>query len=157
MLTFEHVIPCAEARQTAQESLRLPSALRERSRQRVVLASGQEAGIILPRGTVLRHGDLLLSNEGSVLRIEAADERLSVVRFATRQDMAVACLHLGNRHAPVEIGPAQVQYTEDKVLDDMLAGLGFSVEHRLGPFQPEPGACPLPHIEVRSVKLVQRQ
>ena len=157
MLTFEHVIQREVGHHEVQGSLTLPSALRERSRQRVVLASGQEAGLILPRGTVLRHGDLLQTNEGYVVRVEAAEEPLSVARFDNQQDMARACLHLGNRHVPLEVGPAQVQYIQDKVLDDMLQGLGFAVEHCLGPFQPEPGACPLPHIEVRSIKLVERQ
>lgn len=157
MLTFEHVISQEAGPHEAQGSLSLPSALRERSRQRVVLASGQEAGILLPRGTILRHGDLLRSNGGYVVRVEAAQEPLSVARFRNQQDMARACLHLGNRHVPLEIGADWVQYLRDTVLDDMLRGLGFAVEHRLGPFQPEPGACPLPHIEVRNVKLVPRQ
>jgi urease accessory protein len=149
MLVFETVIPGGAEGQEAQEVLRLPFARRDRSRQRLVLPSGREAGLCLPRGAVLRHGDLLVSTEGVRVRVEADDERLSRVGFANARDLARACCHLGNRHAPMQIGPDWVQYLEDRVLDEVMAGLGFGVEHLLGPFEPEPGACPLPHLEVR--------
>jgi urease accessory protein len=159
MLTFETVIPASQSGApplAADEVLPLPHALRERSRQRVTLLSGREAGLILPRGTLLRHGDLLRSAEGVVVRVEAAGEHLSVVRFPEARnrprDLARAALHLGNRHAPVQIGPDFLAYAEDPVLDELMGKLGFAVEHRTAPFEPEPGAIPLPHIEVGAVR-----
>ena len=159
MLTFETVIPGNSPDApplAAHEVLTLPHALRERSRQRVTLPSGREAGLILPRGTLLRHGDLLRSAEGVLVRVEAAGERLSVVSFEHARnpvrDMARAAFHLGNRHAPVQFGPDWLAYQEDEVLDGLMAKLGYSVGHCLGPFEPEPGAIPLPHIEVRSIR-----
>lgn len=168
MLTFETIIPASQPDATspeADEVLILPHALRERSRQRVTLPSGREAGLILPRGALLRHGDLLRSAEGVVVRVEAAGERLSVVSFPEARnrprdlarDLARAALHLGNRHAPVQIGPDFLAYVEDPVLDELMGRLGFAVEHRTAPFEPEPGAVPLPHIEVGVVRRAGKQ
>src|SRR5687767_12172698 len=47
---------------------------RERCRLRVQLASGREAALFLPRGSVLRDGDLLTGPEGEVVRVQAALE-----------------------------------------------------------------------------------
>lgn len=155
MLTFETIIPASQpgaAAPQADEVLILPHGLRERSRQRVTLPSGREAGLILPRGTLLRHGDLLRSAEGVVVRVEAAEERLSIATFANARDMARAAFHLGNRHAPVQIGRDWLAYEQDPVLDELMGRLGFAVEHRTAPFEPEPGAIPLPHIEVGVVR-----
>ena len=158
MLRFETVIPAAEAAgRQAQEVLRLPQVLRQRSRQRLALPSGREAGLFLPRGTVLRHGDLLVSEEGVAVGVEALPEALSRVRFSSGHDLARACCHLGNRHAPMEIGADFVQYLEDRVLDELLAGLGFTVEHLSGPFEPEAGACPLPQVPTAGIRIVARQ
>src|SRR6476646_3111677 len=48
--------------------------LREKSRLRAHLASGEEVAVFTVRGTVLRHGDLLRGDDGRVVRIVAADE-----------------------------------------------------------------------------------
>ena len=44
---------------------------RRKSRQRVVLDSGEEAALVLPRGTVLRDGDRLRA-DGQLLTCEPA-------------------------------------------------------------------------------------
>lgn len=158
MLNFTRVLPAAEAEGlAAAETIRLPHALRQRSRQRLILPSGLEAGLFLPRGTVLRHGDLLMSAEEAPVRVEALPEPLSRVRCASGHDLARACCHLGNRHAPMEIGVDFVQYLEDRVLDELVAGLGFAVEHLCAPFEPEAGACPLPQVPAAGIRIVVRQ
>ncbi|MGB5776396.1 MAG: urease accessory protein UreE, partial [Sedimenticolaceae bacterium] len=55
-------------------TLTLPLERRIRSRQRVVLDNGTEAGVFLERGQVLRDGDLLGSEDGLVVRVRAAAE-----------------------------------------------------------------------------------
>ena len=54
--------------------------------------------------------------------------------------MARACYHLGNRHVALQINPGRIQYLHDHVLDDMLIGLGLSVQVENIPFEPEAGA-----------------
>jgi urease accessory protein len=121
-------------------TLTLPLEKRLRSRLRVTLDDGTPAGVFLERGQVLRDGDLLGSADGLVVEVRAAEEPVSEVACADPLLLARACYHLGNRHVPLQIGPASLRYQHDHVLDDMLRGLGLRpVSVRL-PFEPEPGA-----------------
>ena len=61
------------------EHLVLPFEQRQKARHRVRLESGREIGIQLPRGTVLRNGDLLESSTGELVSVIAAAEAVSTV------------------------------------------------------------------------------
>ncbi len=70
--------------------------MRVKSRARVALNDGREAGLMLPRGLLLRGGDLLTTDDGSeVIEVIAAPESVSVVRCADPFLLARACYHLG--------------------------------------------------------------
>lgn len=118
----------------------LPFELRQRSRLRARLSSGVEAGLILERGTVLRGGDLLRADDGSVIAVVAALETVSTVRDSDPMRLARAAYHLGNRHVPVQIGDGWLRYGHDHVLDDMVRGMGLAVVVEQAPFEPEAGA-----------------
>ena len=124
----------------AAEKLVLPFELRQKSRLRARLASGMEVGLFLERGAVLRGGDLLLAEDGTVVEVVAALETVSTVRESDATRLARAGYHLGNRHVPVEIGSGWLRYGHDHVLDDMVRGLGSSVLVEQAPFEPEAGA-----------------
>jgi urease accessory protein len=113
---------------------------RSRSRLHLTLDDGREAGILLPRGTTLHHGDVLLSDEGLAVRVRAADECLSRVQCADPLLLARVCWHLGNRHVAVQIESGRLSYLHDHVLDELVHGLGLAVRVEDGPFDPEPGA-----------------
>lgn len=121
-------------------SVTLPYDLRQKSRQRVTLDSGEEAGLFLPRGTVLRGGDLLESEDGLIIEVNAAPEQVSVAQTDDHLLMLRACYHLGNRHVPVQIAEHQVRYLHDHVLDEMVRGLGLTLSLETLPFEPEGGA-----------------
>mgnify|MGYP001812324491 FL=1 len=121
-------------------TLTLPLEKRLRSRLRVALDDGRPAGVFLERGQVLRDGDLLGSADGTIVRVRAAEEPVSEVSCADPLLLARACYHLGNRHVPLQIGPANLRYQHDHVLDDMLRGLGLQPVSAWAPFEPEPGA-----------------
>ena len=120
--------------------LSLPFERRQIARQRVTLETGQIAGLKLPRGTLLRQGDLVKSLDGTVARVQAAEETVSMVRCESAQELARAAYHLGNRHVWVQVGPSWLRYLHDHVLDEMLQGLGFHVQVQQAPFEPEAGA-----------------
>lgn len=124
----------------AGASLTLPFALREKSRQRTALDSGEEVGLFLPRGTMLHEGDLLVAENGLVVRVRAAPERLSTVATGDATLLARVCYHLGNRHVPVQIAEGRVSYLHDHVLDEMIRGLKLDVTLETAPFEPESGA-----------------
>nr|ART35461.1 A284 [uncultured bacterium]ART37349.1 E26 [uncultured bacterium] len=121
-------------------SVTLPFERRARSRQRVVLDDDREALIDLPRGTVLRDGNLLADAQGQVLAVCAAREGVSIARAADPLVLLRGAYHLGNRHIAVQLGPGWVRYLHDHVLDDMLRGLGLDVDFAQLPFEPEAGA-----------------
>lgn len=121
-------------------TLTLPLERRLRSRLRVTLDDGTEAGVFLARGQVLRDGDLLGSADGRIVQVRAAAETLSEVRCADPLLFARACYHLGNRHVPLQIGDGVLRYQHDHVLDDMLRGLGLAPIVTAAPFEPEAGA-----------------
>jgi urease accessory protein len=118
----------------------LPFEQRHKARQRARLTEGYEIGIQLPRGTVLRGGDRLRANDGTMLEIVAAAEPVSTVWSRDLRRLAQVAYHLGNRHVALEIGTGWVRYLADHVLDAMVAQLGLSVIHHDEPFEPEAGA-----------------
>lgn len=117
---------------------RLTFAQREKARQRVTLEDGSEIALQLPRGTVIRGGDHVLTEQGERVVIEAAPEAVSTVH-STAKLVAIA-YHLGNRHVRLQVGPDWVRYLRDHVLDDMVLGLGGELSHEDAPFEPEVGA-----------------
>ena len=121
-------------------TLTLPFELRQRSRLSTHLDNGEEAVLFLPRGSVLRHGDLLRADAGNVVMIHAAHEAVSTASTASPLLLAKACYHLGNRHVALHIGTTFVRYLRDHVLDDLVCQLGLTVAHEMLPFEPEAGA-----------------
>jgi len=140
MIRLETRRPAVDG-ETPTDTVTLDFDARQKSRQRLVLASGADAGLVLERGTTLRHGDVL-SDAADEHRVQvvAAEEPLSVVECEDRLLLNRVCYHLGNRHVPLQVAEASVAYRHDHVLDDMVAGLGVTPVARQAMFQPEPGA-----------------
>lgn len=129
----------------ADVDLVLPFEQRQKSRLRTVLVNGEEVGLFLERGAILRGGDRLESDDGRVVRVVAADETLMEVRAVDAELLARAAYHLGNRHTPVQIGGTWLRFAADRVLAAMLAGLGLTVTTLSMPFEPEAGAYAAGH------------
>ncbi len=125
--------------------LSLPFDLRQRSRLLTRLSSGEDAGLMLERGTVLRGGDRLLTDDGRVVRVVAADEALMEARCSDAEQLARCAFHLGNRHMPVEVRAGALRFAADEVLAGMLRGLGADVTAITAPFEPEAGAYAAGH------------
>jgi urease accessory protein len=121
-------------------TLTLPLEQRLRSRLRVTLDDGTEAGLFLERGAVLRDGDLLADDEGYIVLVRAAPEVVSSASCDDPLTLARAAYHLGNRHVPLQIEAGRLCYRHDHVLDAMIRGLGLAVIVENAPFEPEPGA-----------------
>jgi urease accessory protein len=129
----------------ADARLVLPFDQRSKSRLRAMLTTGEEVGVIVERGSVLRGGDLLLAEDGRVVQVVAAEETVSTARTDDMQLLLRAAYHLGNRHVALQIGRGWVRYQHDHVLDDMVRGLGLSVTVEEAPFEPEAGAYGAAH------------
>jgi len=137
MITIRERVPLAAH---ADAELVLPFELRQKSRLVTALASGEPAGLVLDRGTVLRGGDCLLADDGRIVRVVAADEALMEARCGDAPGLALCAYHLGNRHTPVEVGDGWLRFSADDVLAGMLRGVGATVTAVCAPFEPEAGA-----------------
>lgn len=141
MLSIERL---AEPGTPASERLVLSFDARSKSRLRTRLASGEEAGLFLERGRVLRGGDRLLANDSRVIEVIAADEALLEGRSSNSLLLARAAYHLGNRHVAVQLGfdanVGWLRFAADHVLGEMITGLGLPVKEIVAPFEPEAGA-----------------
>ena len=124
----------------ADVELVLPFQLRTKSRLRTALADGEEVGIVLDRGSVLREGDLLLAADGRIVKVIAAPELVSTVTSNDPLALVRAAYHLGNRHVALQVEAQRLRYQHDHVLDEMVRGLGLSVTVEEAPFEPEAGA-----------------
>jgi urease accessory protein len=122
------------------EQLILPFELRQKSRLRTRLASGEDVGLFLEHGSVLRGGDCLVASDGRVVLVVAADEDLMQASCETPYAMARAAYHLGNRHVKVQIGAGWLRFQADQVLAQLLRGLDATLTELAAPFEPEAGA-----------------
>lgn len=131
--------------QAPTDSVALVYDERKRSRLKVKLASGIEAGIFIERGDHLYGGDRLLAEGGDVVvEVLAAPEKLIEAIADSPLLFARVAYHLGNRHVPVQIilepNGGRLRFQLDHVLAKMAQVLGCTVSETEAPFQPEHGA-----------------
>ena len=125
---------------SATEKLELTFELRSKSRLRTHLVNDEECGLFLERGTVLRGGDKLVGNDGRIVEIIAAAEKVMEAHSGDPLLLARAAYHLGNRHVPVQVGSGFLRFGYDHVLGEMVRGLGLLLIETEAPFEPESGA-----------------
>jgi len=130
-------IPRTAYRLEVKGQLKLPFDSRQKSRLRAKLVSGEEVALLLPRGEVLRGGDLVTASDGRVIEVVAEPEKLLHIESDSLPKVAY---HLGNRHVPVQVEEGFLRIAEDHVLEEMLKKLGAKVSRVEAPFEPEAGA-----------------
>jgi len=128
----------------ASDTLTLPFELRMRGRLKAQSDGGQEVGLFLDRGPVLRDGEGLEADSGEIVIIRAAAEPVVTARIDAGLALARLCYHLGNRHVALAIGADEeggwVRFPPDHVLEELAERLGATIHHHQAPFDPEPGA-----------------
>ena len=117
---------------------------RQKSRFDTDDSQGRHLGVFLPRGTVLRGGDVLVTEDGSLVKVIATPQPVLVVRACPEHgspfDLLRAAYHLGNRHVQLELQADRLLMEPDHVLADMLRQMHLLVSEELAPFEPEAGA-----------------
>jgi urease accessory protein len=113
-----------------------------RFRRRILLAteSGREVLLDLPQAVRLRHGDGIVLDDGSVVRVTARAEKLLDIHAHTDAELVRIAWHLGNRHLPVQLLRDHIRIRADHVIEEMVLLLGGHVEQIEAPFDPEAGA-----------------
>lgn len=118
--------------------------VRSKSRFDATDSQGRALAVFLPRGQVLRGGDVLVAEDGSLIRVSATAQALLVVRHCARHgssfDLLRAAYHLGNRHVQLELQADRLHLEPDHVLADMLRNMHLIVSEEHAAFEPEAGA-----------------
>ncbi len=118
--------------------------VRQKSRFDATDSAGRPLGIFLPRGTVARGGDVLVAQDGSLIKVVAAPQAVLKIthcpNHGTPFDLIRAAYHLGNRHVPIELKPDHLKIEPDHVLADMLRAMHLVVTEVTEAFEPENGA-----------------
>jgi urease accessory protein len=118
--------------------------VRSKSRFDATDSSGRALGVFLPRGSVLRGGDVLVAEDGSLIRVLAAPQPVLVVRPCPQHgspfDLLRAAYHLGNRHVQLQLAPDHLKLEPDHVLAQMLDAMHLIVSEERAAFEPEGGA-----------------
>jgi urease accessory protein len=137
-------------------SLELDWDIRQKSRFYATTSESEAVGVFLPSGTVIRGGDVLLTTEGSFVRVIAAAQPVLRITACSAPDHAHAhnhgafdlmraAYHLGNRHVPIELKPDHLKIEPDHVLAEMLHAMHLNVEAIHSTFEPESGAYGQPN------------
>ncbi|SDZ70983.1 urease accessory protein [Variovorax sp. YR266] len=118
--------------------------IRQKSRFDATDSQGRQIGVFLPRGTAVRGGDVLVAEDGSLVRVIAAPQPVLRITHCTAHgtpfDLTRAAYHLGNRHVPIELKPDHLKIEPDHVLADMLRSMHLIVVAVDEAFEPEGGA-----------------
>ncbi len=118
--------------------------VRQKSRFDCTDSQGRTLGVFLPRGMAVRGGDVLVAQDGSLVRVIAAPQPVLVIRHCAEHgtpfDLTRAAYHLGNRHVPIELKPDHLKIEPDHVLADMLRAMHMIVNEAIEAFEPEGGA-----------------
>jgi urease accessory protein len=118
--------------------------VRQKSRFDCTDSAGRQLGVFLPRGTTVRGGDVLVAEDGSLVRVLAAPQTVLRITHCSVHgspyDLIRAAYHLGNRHVQIELKPDHLKIEPDHVLAAMLRAMHLIVNTVTEPFEPEAGA-----------------
>ena len=125
-------------------SITLDWDVRQKSRFESTDSAGRQVGVFLQRGQVVRGGDVLVGEDGSLLKVLAAPQAVLRITHCSQHgtpfDLTRAAYHLGNRHVPIELQPDHLKIEPDHVLADMLRAMHLIVHEVQDSFEPENGA-----------------
>ena len=125
-------------------ALELDWDVRQKSRFDAIDSQGRQLGVFLARGSVARGGDVLVAEDGSLIRVIAAPQAVLRITHCTEHgspfDLIRAAYHLGNRHVPIELKPDHLKIEPDHVLADLLRAMHLIVHAVDEAFEPESGA-----------------
>lgn len=121
-------------------SVVLPHDLRHVRRKLLHLENGDMVMLDLKEAVQFADGDRLVLDDGSLIEVRAAEEKLFAIIPRDRQHLIELAWHLGNRHLPAQIELERILIHRDPVIRSMLEGLGAEINEVTETFQPVRGA-----------------
>jgi len=114
----------------------------DRVRRRIVLTTEKDMKLLLDfaEPMMLRDGDGLVLDDGSVVVVTGQAEALIEVSAQAPTELVRLAWHIGNRHTDIQFVEKTFRIRRDHVLEEMLRGLGARMTSLDAPFDPEPAA-----------------
>lgn len=145
MLTVSKLIPqgqgLAPVLLKRAATLELDWETRQRCHFQAEDSTGRMLGIALPPGTLVRGGDVLVAEDGSLLRVLAKAQPLLRVSTCKSHgspfDLTRAAYELGKRQVRLELHPEHLKLEPDLGLAEMLRAMHLEVELVQQGFDPE--------------------
>lgn len=132
-----HILVTERVPSATTEVVTLTYEDRCRHRQRLLTDQGREVHLALPRATVLRHGDTLVSVPELTIEVHAAPESVVDIKVVDWLTSARVAHQLGNWHRPVQLLPEGVLRSwRDDPLREWLVRHGIRFEEVEQPFHP---------------------
>ena len=139
MLTVERIVPSQGVdvrNKKERDCIRMTSEERRWVRRRVTTARGREIALVLPTGTVIQPGDILVNESAWYLEVEAADEPVLAVHPRDRRAAVRIAFEVGNLHFPLAIQDDALLVPDDSAMERLLNRLGEPWERVRAPFNP---------------------
>ena len=119
-------------------------AVRQKSRFDATDSLGRQLAVFLPPGTLVRGGDVLVAEDGSLVQVVAMPQPVLCITphagHGTPFDLTRAAYHLGHRRVPLELQPDHLKIEPDHALADLLRAMHLTVVEATVAFEPEGGA-----------------
>jgi urease accessory protein len=114
----------------------------DRLRRRIVLTTEKGMKLLLdfPEPLMLRDGDGLVLDDGSIVIVAGQAEPLIEISANAPPDLFRLAWHIGNRHTDAQFTDKAFRIRRDHVLEEMVKGLGAVTKEIEAMFEPEPAA-----------------
>ena len=122
------------------DTLTLDHEARHRRRVAMTGDGGLSFLLDLDKAAVLDDGDAVKLEDGRLVQIKAAPEKLVEIRTDNPLRLMKVAWHIGNRHVAAELTADAIYSAHDHVLLEMARGLGATAAVVVRPFRPERGA-----------------
>jgi urease accessory protein len=118
----------------------------DRVRRRIVITTERGLKLLLDfaRPMMLRDGDGLVLEDGSIVEVAGLTEALIEITAIGPLDFVRLAWHIGNRHTDIQFTGTCIRIRRDHVLEEMVKGLGAIATPVDAAFNPEP-AMPQAH------------
>jgi urease accessory protein len=133
---IEHIVKAAAAEQLLIiDTVSLTWEERQKSRQKLRTAQGQEIALALPTGTRLDGGDLLPVMDGWI-EVHLAAEEVLLIRPRSLRETAFVAYQIGNRHLPLDIAEDGLKTLYQPVVESYFSQMRIATERVQVPFTP---------------------
>ena len=143
MIRATSVLPAGSWTGTVADIVLLDFEARHRRRLAMSGRGGVSFLLDLPIAMALHPGDGLVLEDGRIVAVEAATERLVDVSADSAPRLARIAWHIGCRYLPTQFLGDHLRIRPDSELEAFLAGLGATLLRLDAPFDPETA----PHVD----------